>query len=783
MSCTSKYIEHFCTKYLGLGLDFSGGSSPTIEVTLIGHQDPTAAQIAYDLKKIHLPITRITDWDIASIEHSKSSSGAITKVKLIDAIWVGYNSIYVSAGQFNGYGDDGYILGKEFFNVTGVAIGKYDNIQRSVMVAANDLRKHYHNLNSGTWYIDADGHIVKRPANMSVDDFITNHAPGLPNPYVEFGEWNYYSSELFNLFPVKNNYGITGIHNDSGTAFDVLSSIGSKFGKIFHANSIWGVGYEDNFSDYGKRSVLSSAGIAVPDIAVQSSTARDYSAGYSASFMNITKAPGRYVRDLNKADTTIVNNNINNNYSAEPKGQYENGKVMLGRKLNLSGFYEEDALAWTLVKDHPIIEAYGTAELIAANATKIKGDISDLYGGIGSGRVWYQGVEAVMKTGDSIATAKSKLEISDSNYSFDDQVTAWQNDGRFWYATKATDENGSTRQVTANGESADTLYGGSFGFENFGTAARPLGSKSWNLETAGSVFYVPSNAQSVDFGFPNSQESTIESITGGNCIMMDYGSVSFPGSVGYDTSTAGLENFIDFTSSVLDSNKTQFGGVAAIDLAGLKQESLNLLTSVKNSIKTQGSRRGSTGAYAYWSGIKDPELWYTGGKKSIDDDGRSKSSSSLSSEEKKETINQNIAVHRKYGGRGCSFAPSGGAARLNRHIFHNVSSMSWYGGSLAYDVDIDHVKIIDGGRTFMYPYKAIEDCTSNIHVPYIESISFTLENAFYPMSSDAYKYLESLNISVIDGKVTNQYKFSQRSSIPDLKNLRSVGLNLKKLMK
>jgi len=51
------------------------------------------------------------------------------------------------------------------------------------------------------------------------------------------------------------------------------------------------------------------------------------------------------------------------------------------------------------------------------------------------------------------------------------------------------------------------------------------------------------------------------------------------------------------------------------------------------------------------------------------------------------------------------------------------------------------------------------------------------------MSSDAYKYLESLNISVIDGKVTNQYKFSQRSSIPDLKNLRSVGLNLKKLMK
>lgn len=778
MSCTSKYIESFCTKYLGLGLDFSGGSSPTIEVTLIGHQHPSAAQIAYDLKNINLPIARITDWDIASIEHSKSSSGAITKVKLVDAVWVRYNSLYVAAGNLEAYADEGYVLGKEFFNVTGVAIGKYDNVQRSVMMAANDLISYYHKLNNGTYYITSDGLIAARPSGMSVDSFITNHAPGLPNPFVEFGEWNYYSEDLFKLFPVRNTYGITGIHNDSGTAFDVLSSIGAKFGKIFHANSIWGVGYEDNFSDYGKLSVLSSAGIAVPDIAIQSSIAKDYSAGYSASFMNVTKAPGRYVRDLSKAGTTVVNNTFNNNYSAEPSGRYENGNVMLGSKLDLSGYYDEDALAWTLIKDHPIIEAYGTAQLIADGATKIEGDISDLYGGIGEGRVWYQGVEGVTKTGDAIATAKSQLGIPDSEYSFDDQVTAWQNDGRFWYATRA-----DGKPVTANGESSDTIYGQTFGFENFGTAARPLGSRSWNLETAGSVFYVPQTAQSVEFGFPTSQETTIGTITGGNCIMMDYGSVPFPGSVGYDTSTAGLENFIDYTASVLDSNKTQFGGVAAIDLAGLKQEALNLLTSVQNSIKAQGARRGSQGAYAYWSGIKDPELWYTGGMKSVGDDGRSKPASSLSSTEKKQTINQNIAVNRKYGGSRCSFVPSRGATRLNRHVFHNVSSMSWYGGTLAYDSNIDHVKIIDGGRTFTYPYNATADCSSNIYVPYIESISFTLENAFYPISQFAYKYLESLNISVIDGKVTSQYKFSQRSSIPDLKNLRSVGLNLKKLMK
>jgi len=306
MSCTSKYIETFCTKYLGLGLDFSGGSSPTIEVTLIGHQSPSAAQIVYDLKNIAIPIARTTDWDIASIEHIKSSSGAITKVKLVDSIWVKYNSIYVAAGQFNAYADEGYVLGKEFFNVTGIAIGRYDNIQRSVMMAASDLIANYHDLNSGTHYINSNGVKEQRPPGISVENFITNHAPGLPNPFVEFGEWNYYSDEIFKLFPVKNSRGITGIHNDSGTAFDVLSSLGSKFGKIFHANSIWGVGYEDNFSDYGKLSVLTDAGIAVPTIAIQSSISKDYAAGYSASFMNITKAPGRYVRDLSKANTTIL---------------------------------------------------------------------------------------------------------------------------------------------------------------------------------------------------------------------------------------------------------------------------------------------------------------------------------------------------------------------------------------------------------------------------------------------------------------------------------------------
>jgi hypothetical protein len=794
-ACTTKYIEEFCSRYLSLSLNFSLQSSPTIEITLLGKQEPTALQITSDLKSVGIPIINEADWIIASTSYNRSSSGITTSIRLIDSIWAHFQSYYITAGPFDGYWDA--MIGQEYFNIAGVPFMDFDGRQKNVLVTAPFLRAYYNFLNTGYGYITADGAVVSKPSTVSQEDFIKNFAPGLPNPYVEFGEYFYKSSELFNghfgdgtSTSITNVAPIRGLFNESGTAYSVLSSIGAKFGKMFIANSIWGTGYIDLYSDYGKISVLNNAGITIPEEAVESSESKDYSSGYSANFKRVTRTPGRYHRDQGSTGTTIINNN---NYEASPQGVFYSGRVGLDTEIDLTDEYEEDELVWSMIKDHPIIDELGAAIAIL-DAEPLTDKVAKYYEDqLSGGRDWYKGVEAKLANADFKELVKNQLFLNkESENTIDAQITAWENTSRFWYTKRADTEAGGYKEISLQGQSDDDFYPQSFGFENFGTAQRPLGTKSWTLSGTGSLFFCPWNASKRDFGFASAgTQDTMEDVLGVDedrgAIVVDYGALPFPSNIEEDVSIGADHNFIDISRSVLDENKAAFGGVAGIKYQSLKDKVDRLCDSVKNQIQIQGAKRASRRTYAFWSGIKDPTLIFTGGKQALDGDGNRLNGSKRTVEQQENTINERASVFRKMKIHECGPDIPEGASKVNRHVFHDVTTMAWHLDTL-YNSNENVVKTIELAQNGVpmvtnWPFISNAECLDTIEVPFIESLEFSLINTFYEMNEEKYKYLESLNINIVDGKVTSKYSFSQKSSTPNLKQLNSSGVRLKNLIK
>jgi len=591
---------------------------------------------------------------------------------------------------------------------------------------------------------------------------------------------------------IMNVYPIQGIFNESGTAYSVLSSIGAKFGKMFVANSIWGTRYIDLYSDYGKISVLNDAGITIPEEAIESSQSKDYSSGYSANFKRVTKAPGRYHRDQSSTGTTIINN-INNNYQASPQGTFYSGKVPLDLEIDLTEEYEEDSIVWNMIKDHPVIDEYGAALAIRKTGEELPEAVAKYYeDNLSGGRDWYKGILKALDE-DFKALAKTDLGLTEeSENSMDDQITAWENTKRFWYAKRADTEGGGSKEISLQGQSHDDLYGQTFGFENFGTASRPLGTKNWTLSGTGSLFFCAANASKRDFGFGSANaQDTMGTELGlaenGGAIVVDYGPIPFPMSIETNVEVGSDQNFIDTTRSVLDQNKTQFGGVAGIKYQNLKAKAIKLRDSVKNQLQTQGAKRASRKSYAFWSGIKDPSFIFTGGKQALGEDGNRVNSSERTTEQQEDTINERASVFRKMIVHSCGPDIPEDASKVNRHVFHDLTTMAWHLDT-QYNSNENIVKTLDIGSNGLPVvtnslFISNSDCLNTIEVPFIESLEFTLVNSFYEMNEGKYKYLESLNINIVDGKVTSKYSFSQKSSTPNLKQLNSSGVRLKNLIK
>lgn len=791
-NCTSKHIEEFCSVFVSLNMNLSPASGPTIDAALLGEiNDYTdlSFKITSYLKTIGIPILNPSEWVVASVTVDKSSSGVVTNVRLVDGVWMEYSTKYLGAGPASGFYDTQ--IGKEYYNVNGIPISSWnDKIARNILVERSFLLSEYQALNSGTRFINNNG-LPEDVSGITTAEFVKNHSPGLPDPNVEFGEYFYTSRELFEEFDkVKNADSIKGLFNDTGTYFDVLSAVGSRFGKLFVANSIWGTQYLNIDSGYGTKEKLTSNGISVPDSAISSSVTKDYSAGYTTEYQLVTRTPGRYRRDQQEAIS-----NTTNNYYVNPSGTFKHGKVLLGSKLEFDDLYDVRFMAWSIVKDHPIFQELGAAYAIQKYATVIDEGVSALYDMEHlQGYTWYKGAQEALQGEDFLQNAEDSLfnhsaaTVLPNNINFDDAVTAWENYRRFWYSTTA-----DSYPITQQGDASDNLYPDTFGFENFGTAAKPLGSRTWTISGVANLNYIPGSTQSRDFGYTGDNATAsiaskvgIEQTEG--IILADYGPIPFP-SISIEANINGAENFIDLSNSTLAKGGTQLGGVAAINYSEIRSRAWDVFDSAVNTINDHGNKRTGSATTCFWSGVQDPNMIYTSNSAALDSDGNRKNNSELTESEQRTTINEKVAVHRREHVQNCkssfgSVEPDSQAYRLNRHLFHKVSTLSWYEGYV-YDSEKQGVRVLwrEGGKNYAQFYPYVFNCGQPHSVPFIETISFSLVNELYQLTDEQMRFLESLSITINDGKMNAKYAFSEKSSTPDFRGMDAAKVSLQNVIR
>ena len=788
--CTKKNIEAFCSRFVSLNMNLSPASGPTIDASLIGEIDDykdLGFKITNYIKTLVIPILNPSNWTVASVSVDKSSSGVVTNVRLIDTIWLEYSTSFIAAGPADGFYDN--FIGREFFNISGIPMSKFDGVPKNILVDRNYLRAYYSKLNSGKLFINNDG-LPEPVLNVTPEEFVKNHSPGLPDPMVEFGEYYYMAYELFNFFPlVQNTSPIDGVFNDSGSWFDVLSSIGSRFGKLFVANSIHGIKYLNIDSGYGTKEKLTLNGITVPDSATSSSITKDYSAGYETEYQLISRTPGRYRRDHQDAST-----NTTNNYYVNNTGTFHSGDVRLTRKLEFGHLYNVSALAWNIVKHHPIFTELGAAYAISQWGDPIDSGVSELYDMEHlAGYSWYKNAEYALRNEDFIDLAKQALFASGmTDVDFDEAVTAWENDGRFWYAKRADEYSGGTRGITQQGDAEDNFFPQTFGFENYGTAPQPMGSRTWTITGTASLSFVPGQTQAREFGFTGegASKSIADLVRTDNInegiILADYGSIPFP-SIPMEANLNGVENFIDISASTLAKGGTQFGGVGAVKYGTLYARAQNLYQNAVNTINKHGEKRNGGRARAFWSGVRDPYTFYNENKSALGDDNLRKNRNSLTEQEQVETINEKIAVSRREHVQKCKShfidPPDSQAYKLNRHKFHKVNNLSWYEG-IAYNQE-QAAKVLWRENNINYikrpPFSF--SCGQPGSVPFIETISFSLVNELYSLTENQMKFLEALSITINDGKMNAKYSFSEKSSTPDFRGMDAAKVSLQNLIR
>ena len=791
--CTKKNIEAFCSRFVSLNINLSPASGPTIDASLLGEIDDytnLGFKITNYIKTLGIPILNPSMWVVASVSIEKSSSGVVTNVRLIDSVWMEYSTTFLTAGPADGFYDK--YIGREFFNISGIPMSQFDGVPRNILVDRIFLLYYYNKLNTGQMYIDSSGiprDVSTLSPSVKPEDFVKNHSPGLPDPSVEFGEHYYTSGELFAYFnQVENTDGIRGVFNDSGTYFDVLSAVGSRFGKLFVANSIYGIKYLNIDQGYGTKEKLTNNGIAVPDSAISSSVTKDYSAGYTTEYQLITRTPGRYRRDYQ--DTS---QNTTNNFYINNSGTFNYGDVSLSNTFRFNDLYDVGSLAWYIIKDHPIFAELGAAYAIQKYGEPIDEGVKELYDMDHlSAYTWYKGAETALRNEDFIENADLALFNSNlKEIDFDEAVTAWENDQRFWYATQAREYTGSTNPITQQGDAANNFFPDTFGFENFGTAAKPMGSRSWTVDGTPSLSFASGRTSARDFGYlGEGAADTIASIIGINesfgIILADYGPIPFP-TISTEANLNGVENFIDLSNSTRAKGGTQFGGIAAINYSELFQRANALYNEVVETINYHGSKRNARGTTAYWSGVRDPDMIYTGNNSSLDSDGKRKMVSELTEQEQMETINEKIAVHRRQHIQNCkstfSEPPDSEAYKLNRHKFHKVNNLSWYEGRVFNQEQAAKILYRENNVNYLRQYPFGFSCGQPYSVPFIETLSFSLVNELYSLTSEQVRFLESLSITINDGKMNAKYAFSEKSSTPDFRGMDAAKVSLQNVIR
>lgn len=290
MSCLIKNIDEFCKNFSSVSFNSGSFNNTTVEVQVLGAKDePSLDGDIFSLKNNFgdvLPFLE-EEFKVVKAKSSKSESGVITSYSLQDNASIVASSFMVGlAGRIGG----DVMIGNEYYSVQGVPDPEGIGIPQDLLFSRSRLLSVYNRIKDGSYYINTSGGLSSNPKHWK-NDTVNGDTGGMigsvPDPSLEHGQILYNTGELFSVsplpLPVQELQGVSGLYSDTGSFFDVMNAILSRYSKIFVANPFLGGFYVHSLgNDFGKKEVLRDAGVIVPDSSISSSLEKDYLSGYSS---------------------------------------------------------------------------------------------------------------------------------------------------------------------------------------------------------------------------------------------------------------------------------------------------------------------------------------------------------------------------------------------------------------------------------------------------------------------------------------------------------------------
>ena len=794
------------------------------------------------LEQANIPITG--EWTLLSVSTDKSSGGIITTVRMIDSVWAKANSLHIgvtgeSGGDImlgteyfhiagvpvGGYGVPGETIvsrstlsawykflnkGTHYITTSGSIASKPSNLTTKEFLATYMPGVPNPNVEFGSFYYTPGTLFSAVSTNL-----------GIQAPQNS-------STTSSDDLPAINFYGL---YNTSGKVFDVMSQLGNSFGFLYVHNSFWGSRYLNLDGNIGKIDVLTEAGISAPNSSVSSSFEVDYSSGLTWNASKITKMPGRYRRDEpDSRDPEDGQMFFSVSQRVGSKGGSNGGLI---DSSSLHGQWTSRDFAWAMLRDTQLVHDIGVSAVVKNSGEKAENQefFKSLYPGQGWGEYheFYTGFAEALNVADILESAAIELGYEAEHAAIgagaidytENCINYFRDLNRFQYCAKHDNEYDRIKgpvymsgYLVAYGTDGNDQFGNSVGdvcpFHNFGSRFFNLGSKQWSSESGAKFDFILGSASISASPLAAAKKEGIVSIADffgeftflnlnqydeQGILLFDFGENPMP-SVNSQFDLEGYEPMVDISPSIKrGSNESAYGGIAAIALGnellnkpGLRDIFSANAIEIAAAVEAASSSNPTEEADIGFSGMKKRDTSGMGNRSGSGRYGTSLSQrSDLDADEQRDTINNEPYANRKLYTQSCSpvLSPEmeekvgSDAYLLNKTQYNHIVDYAWTSGGTPQGNQSNPVSYItQSGKVEQFAYNDL--CANGYIVPYLEKIKFSLINELY--TDFSFKYLESLNINVVDGKMIANYVFSQKNMMPDFKGLAGSRVKLQNMI-
>lgn len=529
--CIADSVKQFCNSFVSLRMDLSNNNGPTLEYTTVGGTTGEDAK-AWIANNIGLDIS---GWQSVYSRSEVSSSGNFNTVRYLDDHWIYANREYAGIVMSDGIVKNGsfFIPATEYYSLSGVSVGSSAaRSPESFSITRDRLLGIYNYLNKGTHFINTSGQLEAKPSNMTAKQFIAEHNPSVPDPYIEFGEYFYGLNDIqqaiYERLSGKKTINLSsiftqnGLFSDTGTIWDLIQLHAGWSGMIPVANSIWGIGAISSGSE--------NYSVSVPENAISSYNESDALAGKGRSIVLINKKPGRYKRPkdgMDGKDADLIKETKKHYYRTSDvyrgdQGWGATGSVNLLNAMYGQDFDEDDFATAMLLKTNLFQTAKTVTKAIRNTSTEVDFDsqweylfpeIKDLGDDwqkfvLGSpmdvsgddidqddlnesqNQLLIETLENVLPSGYNVDAADvfNKLYpqgMEGTNNNVEKAIGYWSEYNRFFGSWTAHDEYGHNKRLIPHGSASSDTDGNSTGdiqaINIFGSQSFNLGTKSWGV--------------------------------------------------------------------------------------------------------------------------------------------------------------------------------------------------------------------------------------------------------------------------------------------------------------